>query len=108
MKLLLKLILISASLTSCTVNHFVQLKSDGSAIVETDYDETLKDEIIESNIAHYLATDTISFRMTYKIQIIDSIGLYLPGQNSGFLTFKDFGDSIVIVFFAGLNQKGDC
>ena len=88
--------MISASLTSCTVNHFVQLKSDGSAIVETDYDEEIETKIQKSFTANQFSFDSTNFRMTFKIDDIDSIGNYLPIQNSGFLKFKNYGNSILI------------
>lgn len=94
MKTLFKILILGVVVYSCTTNHFVMLKSDGTAQIETDFDMGLINRLEESTITSDL--DTSNHRVKFTIDNIDSIGQYLPFHNSGFLKFQNYGDSISI------------
>lgn len=94
MRYILSIFVLALGLSSCSTNHFVYLKSDGTARVSADFDIDLIQRIEKSEIISNI--DTSKYRTEFTINDIDSIGNYMPFHKTGFLKFQNFGDSITI------------
>jgi hypothetical protein len=90
------MIFISFGFYSCTSSHFVLLKSNGTAQIDTDIDPefNLIEKIKTSNIITDF--DSANYRIQFTINNIDSIGNYMPFHKSGYLNFQDMNDSISV------------
>ena len=82
------------SLCSCTINHSVFLKKDGTALIETEAPPSFINRLENSNVISEI--DTIEYGLKFIVKNIDSIGNYIPNINPGFVRFSDYGDSIKI------------
>jgi hypothetical protein len=90
--------LLTAILSSCSTTHSVVLHNNGNASIYSEAGDG-------NSFIHRLHNSDVILnidsspgeRVRFDITSIDSIGNYLPHHQPGFLEFKNFGDSIVVL-----------
>ncbi len=86
-------------LSSCFVQQNINIRSDGSALINTQLgsDTSIITKYYRSNIIYNIDTN-IYFRSSVQFEIsnIDSIGQYLPNPSPGFFRFRIDSNKLII------------
>ena len=99
MKQILPLVLIAIAISSCTSEHYVLLRSNGTVEIETarGLDGSFYRRLATSVAVSHVDTSRYGgYEVHFDLNSVDSLGNFLPFQNPGFLVFDDYGDSIVM------------
>lgn len=86
------------TITSCSVNHYITISKDGSALVnvDKDYDKSIIENYYRSELISNIDTNLIAGRVIFEISNVDSLGKYLPYHKSGFFSFKKEKNVVII------------
>ncbi|MBN2729810.1 MAG: hypothetical protein JXR53_11365 [Bacteroidales bacterium] len=102
------IIFLSFVLSSCTTIYLITVKQDGSAIADVgvDYDLSIIEKHYQSDIISEV--DTFSqIRESFEINMIDSLGNYLPFLPIGFFQFNMNGDTLIITGGHTIPSRGE-
>lgn len=96
---LIKIVFLLNMLTSCTANHFITVRENGSAIVDIDRDYSIAElnKYYQSNVISNIDTNVcFASRVKFEISNIDSLGKYLPFHTPDFFWFRMVGDTLIV------------
>ncbi|MBD99207.1 MAG: hypothetical protein CMO34_05125 [Verrucomicrobia bacterium] len=93
------------SLCSCTSNINVVIKSENSAIVESEFPLGPKEKKKFTQSKLITILDTVNNKLKFKINSIDSLGNYLQGFPKGVIRFITDKDTLTVNSGNAINYR---